>query len=266
MRGADRFKHILEKYIDRPILLYGDPDADGLISLRFMCEFCNMLGLSYTYYVNEHRYHGFELSLKDLRGYLVIASDFAITQAEVEAMIANDIVLLSTDHHEIQAEFIDIIGETAEGIVINNQYPFESEEDRYQSGAGVFYELICSLYPEFKSKERDALVGLTLLSDMRPIENNKAKRYLRSAYSYDSSVGFIGYLVASCQSSDYDFGQPKFDRNFIDYNISPTINALLRANKTQECIDFILGKGLPNFDAKGLQKSLMVCLVDIVHG
>lgn len=258
MRGADRFKHILEKYIDRPILLYGDPDTDGLISLRFMCEFCNMLGLSYTYYVNEHRYHGFELSLKDLRGYLVIASDFAITQAEVEAMVANDIVLLSTDHHEVQSEFIDVVGETAEGIVINNQYPFEPEEDRYQSGAGVFYELVCSLYPEFKSKERDALVGLTLLSDMRPIENNKAKKYLRSAYSYDSSVGFIGYLVASCQSSDYDFGQPKFDRNFIDYNISPTINALLRANKTQECIDFILGKGLPNFDAKGLQKSLMM--------
>lgn len=258
MKGAERFKAILQKYAERPILLYGDPDCDGLISLRFMCEFCNMLGLRYTYYVNEHRYHGFTIPFKQLQGYLVIAADFAITQREVEAMVQNDIVLLSTDHHEVQSEFIDVVGETAEGIVINNQYPFESEEDRYQSGAGVFYELICSLYPEFKSKERDALVGLTLLSDMRPIENAKARKYLRTTYTSDSESGFIGYLVASCKSSDFDFGSPKFDRNFIDFNISPIINALLRANKTQECIDFILGKGLTTFDARGLQKSLMV--------
>ena len=140
MKRADRFKSILEKYINRHILLYGDPDSDGLISLRFICEFCNMLGLSYTYYVNEHRYHGFELSLKDLKGYLVIAADFAITQAEVEAMVANDIVLLSTDHHEIQSEFIDVVGETAEGIVIINIHSNQRKIDTNQE-QGYFMNL-----------------------------------------------------------------------------------------------------------------------------
>lgn len=216
-----------------------------------------MLGKKYSYYVNEFRYHGFQLPISSLRGYLVIAADFTITRDEVRALVNNDVVLLSTDHHEVTDSFIDIIGETAEGVVINNQYSFEPDEDRYLSGAGVFYELICSLYPEFKSKELEALVGVTLLSDMRPIENRKAERYLRTTYSTNPEQGYIHYLIASCLHNDFGFGVPKFDRNFIDFNLSPTVNALLRANKTKEAISFILGEGLPCFDAKGLQKQLV---------
>lgn len=222
-----------------------------------MCQFADMMNLKYSYYVNSNRSHGFELNTEELKGYLIIASDFAITKSEVENIVANDIVLLSSDHHDIQDEFIDIRSESAEGIVINNQYPFEPEDNRYQSGAGVFYELICSIYPNFKSKEREALVGVTLLSDMRPIENSKAERYLRTTYSIDSSTGYINYLIESCIKSDFGFGLPKFDRNFIDYNLSPTVNALLRADYTSEAIDFILGKGLTSFDARGLQKQLI---------
>lgn len=232
-------------------------DTDGLVSLLLMCQFCDMLGLSYSYYVNSNRYHGFELSLQDLSGYMIIASDFAITENEVKAIVDNDIVLLSTDHHDIQDEFIDIVGETAEGIVINNQYPFEADDERYQSGAGVFYELICSIYPEFKSKEREALVGVTLLSDMRPIENSKAERYLKVTYASNPEEGYINYLISCCINSDFGFGVPKFDRNFIDYNLNPTINALLRADRTDDAIKFILGGGLTRFDARGLQKQLV---------
>lgn len=188
---------------------------------------------------------------------MVIASDFTVTEPEVKAIVDNDIVLLSTDHHDIQDEFIDVVGETAEGVVLNNQYPFEPDDNRYQSGAGVFYELVCSIYPEFKSKEREALVGVTLLSDMRPIENSKAERYLKTTYISDPEVGYINYLITSCTNSDFGFGVPKFDRNFIDYNLNPTINALLRADKTDDAIRFILGGGLTSFDAKGLQKQLI---------
>lgn len=234
------------------------PDTDGLIALLLMCQFAEMQGLKYSYYVNSDRYHGFQLSLDQLQGYLVIASDFTITEDEAQAIVDNNIALLSTDHHDVQDEFIHVYGKCgAEGVVINNQYPFEPEDNRYQSGAGVFYELICELYPEFKSKEREALVGVTLLSDMRPIENTKAEKYLKTTYSINSEVGYIDYLISSCLSSDFGFGKPKFDRNFIDYNLSPTINALLRADRTDDAVKFILGGGLTTFDAKGLQKQLL---------
>lgn len=217
-----------------------------------------MQGLKYSYYVNSDRFHGFQLSLSQLEGYLVIASDFTITENEAQAIVDNNIVLLSTDHHDVQDKFIHVFGNCgAEGVVINNQYPFEPDDNRYQSGAGVFYELICEIYPEFKCKEREALVGVTLLSDMRPIENSKAERYLKTTYSVNSEVGYIDYLISSCLNSDFGFGRPKFDRNFIDYNLSPTVNALLRADRTDDAVKFILGGGLTTFDAKGLQKQLL---------
>lgn len=257
MTGADRFLEILDKYRNRPILLYGDPDADGLISLLLMCQFCDMLELPYSYFVNDDRYHGFTIEHSKLRGYLVIAADFTITEKEMQALVDNDVCVLSTDHHECQSRFIDVHSATAEGVVLNNQYPFEPDDNRYQSGAGVFYELICELFPEFATPERAALVGVTLLSDMRPIENSNARKYLKRTYSINPEEGYIRYLISSCLDNDFGFGVPKFDRNFIDYTLSPTINALLRANRTKEAVDFILGKGLRSTDAKGFQKMLV---------
>lgn len=243
MQGVELFKELLIEYFDRPWVLYGDPDVDGLISLKLMTEFAEMLGKQYSYYVNEHRKHGFILNPTSLRGSLVIASDFSITEKELQVIVDNDVAVLSTDHHKCQSEFISVEGK-AKGIVINNQYPFEPEEDRYLSGAGVFYELICSVYPDFKSKVREALVGVTLLSDVRAIENSKAREYLRKTYSISTEEPYINYLISSTLDSDFGFGVPKLDRNFIDFTLSPTINALLRYNKTTEAVDFILGNGL----------------------
>lgn len=257
MKGNDRFQEILDKNIERPILLYGDPDVDGLVSLLFMCQFCDKLGLKYSYYVNPNRKHGFLLDVEKIKGYMVIASDFTITESEMQNLVNNDVVILSTDHHECQSSFIDVHSDTAEGVVINNQYPFEPEEDRYLSGAGVFYELVCSIYPEFKSIEREALIGVTLLSDVRQIENNKAKKYLRTTYTIDTNIGYINYLVSNCVGTDYGFGMPKLDRNFIDYSLSPKINAMLRFNKTTEAINFILGKGVTSNNCKEVQATLI---------
>lgn len=192
---------------------------------------------------------------------LVIASDFTMTQAEVQALVDADVAVLSTDHHEVQQTFIDCQGK-AEGIVINNQYPFEPEEDRYLSGAGVFYELVCSLYPEFKSKEREALVGITLLSDVRQIENAKARKYLSTTYTIDPTQGYINYLIRNTLDNDFSFGVPRLDRNYIDFVLSPKINALLRFDKTKEAVDFILGKGLATNDCRGVQKHLISDMTD----
>ena len=257
MYGANRFKEIFEKNKSRPLLLYGDPDFDGLVSLLLMCQFADMFGLQYKYHVNDKRFHGFELKPEDLKGYLVISADFTIQKHEIERLVNNDVVILSTDHHECQKEFIDVVGETAEGIVINNQYPFEPEDNRYQSGAGVFYELICELYPEFKSREREELVGITLLTDIREIENPKAREYLKKTYTADTEKGYAHYLVSSVSGNDFSYGVPKLDRNFIDYNLSPFVNSLLRFDKKDKAVDFILGKGLDIKNQSGIQKELL---------
>lgn len=258
MKGSAEFYSLWEENKGkRPLLLIGDPDGDGLLSLKLMCEFCDMQGLDYIYYVNDNREHGFKLDSTKYQGYLILSADFTITQAEVESIIQHDIILLSTDHHQCQDTFIHCKN-IGEGIVINNQYPFEPVEDRYLSGAGVFYELICSLYPEFKSSEREAMVGITLLTDIREIENNKAKAYLKKTYSSDPQEGYANYLIESTMdSSSYTFGYPRLDRNFIDYTLSPFINSLLRFNKTDEAVEFVLGKSPARSNTRGLQKELI---------
>ena len=221
-----------------------------------------MQGLQYRYYVNDNRYHGLRLSPQQLKGYLLIAADFSISEQEVKDLVDNDVAVLSTDHHDIQNKAIDYTGSTAEGIVINNQYIFEPEDNRYNSGAGVFYELICELYPEFKTDVRDALVGITLLSDIRPLENPKAKYYLKKLFNADVNDEYLGYLIRSTNTSDFGFGAVKLDRNYVDFTLSPKINSMLRFNKTKESVAFILGYGLKADDYKDKQKSFIKVMLE----
>ena len=269
MRGAEQFKQLFEKHRNRPILLYGDPDCDGLFSLYLMCQFCEMMGIKhYDYYVNEHRFHGFTLPVDKLKGKLVIAADFHIETNVLEDLVNHDVVVLSTDHHDIKGEYVDISNDMydTEGIIINKQYYFEPEEDRYLSGAGVFYELICSLWPQFKNKVFEAIVGVSLLTDVRATENDKAKEYLRKTFNIDPETQYIDYLIKNTITGDFTFGRPKLDRNFVDYTLSPTINALLRYNKTSEAVEFILGRGLKNGNKyRQSQSDLMTVMANRVR-
>lgn len=257
MTLINEFKELFAKYKDRPILVYGDPDMDGLISMLLVCQFLDMYGLRYSYFVNDNRHHGFTLSPEVLQGYLVIAVDFDCVE-ELDSLVENDVVVLSLDHHEIQAEpVMRYFDNELRAIVINNQYPFEPDDNRYQSGAGVVYEALCEVDSNFISKEREALVGITLLSDIRPIENKKARAYLKTTYSADTTMGYIGYLVSSVTTADFGFGLPKMDRSFIDYTFSPRVNSLLRFGLTTEAINLILGKGLAVEGTKEKQSELV---------
>ena len=227
--------------------------------MLLVCQFLSERGYQYSYYVNDNRKHGFMLDADKLSGYFVIAVDFSISYSKMQELVDHDVAVLCMDHHNIQDEFIHIkssVNDT-EGIVFNNQYCFEPEEDKYQSGAGVVYECLSACYPEFQSKEREALVGITLLSDIRPIENEKARKYLKTLFTADTSDGYIGYLLQSVLDTDYNFGLPRMDRNFVDYTFSPRVNALLRFGRKNEAIDFILGKGLSGSNPKPLQSQLL---------
>lgn len=262
MTHLDELKSVVEKFIKRPLIVYGDPDVDGLMSMLLACQLLDSWNYKYSYYINSDRHHGFTIQPSALSGYFVIAVDFDIPQDVMQGLVDNNVAVLSLDHHKVQDEFIHCTSSKceAEGIVINNQYPFEPEEDEYLSGAGVVYEAFKTCYPDFESKEREAIVGITLLSDARPIENPKARKYLKTTYSADPQTGYIGYLVRSVMDSDYGFGLPRMDRNFIDYTFSPRVNALLRFGRETEAIDFILGKGISSSNPKHLQSDLLLAM------
>lgn len=252
-------KLIDENIHERPVLVYGDPDVDGMISLLLVTHLLEDLGVRYSYYVNENRHHGFVLDTEALRNSFIICVDFEVKQEILESLVKNNCIVISLDHHDIQEEpiILKTASEEVKAVVINNQYPFEPDEDRYLSGAGVVYEVFKEAYPEYTSKEREALVGITLLSDARAIENSKARRYLKTLYSSDSQSGYLGYLVSNVLESDFGFGVPKFDRNFVDYTFSPRINSMIRFGYENEAVDFILGRGLRVSGTKERQANLL---------
>lgn len=257
MFGVDEAKNLLEKYKDRPILVYGDPDADGLFAMLIVCQYLEMKGLTYSYYVNDNRQHGFFLSPEKIKGYLVIAVDFDLIE-ELDDVVSNEAVVICFDHHDIcEEQVLRYKDGELRAVVVNNQYPFEPADNRYLSGAGVTYEALCTISPEFKSKEREALVGITLLSDICPIENDKARGYLKTTYSSDTTKGYAGYIVSSTSKADFSFGVPKLDRSFIDYTFSPTVNSLLRFGYTTSAVKFILGSGLDVTTTRERQSQLV---------
>ena len=234
MKGTDIAKRLIDKFTkERPVLIYGDPDVDGLLSLYLVCRFLDILKVKYSFYVNDKRKHGFELQPSALSGYFVIAVDFDIPAEIMKSLVDNDVCILSMDHHEIQGDFLTFKNDKtgAEGVILNNQYYFEDKENHYLSGAGVVYEVLKAEYPEFGSEELEVLVGITLLSDARPIENARARAYLKTTYASDTQSGYLNYLITQVSDVDFGFGTPRLDRNFIDFTLSPRINSLIRLGK-----------------------------------
>lgn len=264
-KGVDKAKSLIHSFRNegKPVLVYFDPDIDGLISGYFVCKALSLMGMKFNWYINSNREHGFFLSKNRIKGLNIIAVDFLITPSELKDIVDCGCNILSIDHHVNVNKFIEYESNDGKyrGCVINNQYRFEEESSRYLSGAGVVFEVFKELLgDDFATRENRALVGLTLLSDIRNIENRNARSYLQTLYNHPYK-GYIKYLIEhTIGEVDYGFGVPRLDRNYVDYTLSPTINACLRFNQEDMVVEFILGSGFLDKSYHKEQKEL----VDII--
>ena len=257
-KGTEGTLEFIQNKMSDTIVVHFDPDIDGEISGLLVCRFLNMLGKRFQWFINENRAHGWGIPIDKVSGRDVIAVDFLIEPWEVVELTDAGVNLLSIDHHVNVENFIDIVSDCeSRGYVVNNQYPFEEEDGRYLSGAGVVFEVLSSIYPKFDTAENRSLVGISLLSDVRNIENPYARFYLRELYEHKMK-GVIGYFIKhTIGDIDYKFGVPRMDRNFVDYTFSPVINSLLRFNMGEMVTQFFLGSGCIDLSYHKLQKDLV---------
>lgn len=265
LAGVEVAHRILEKAKreDRGVLIYIDPDTDGMISALFFTMYMEKHGLDYTWYTNPDRKHGFFLDPKDLKGRLMVNGDFQVTPQQMQDLIDNDVDVLSLDHHEMPEgePLLHIETDRNIGIYINNQYDFEDPSMRFQSGAGVTAEVMAEVDPElFHNKLTYALVGITLLSDIRDIEAPKAREFLEMTYSIKNE-GYIRHLIDGCKGVEYGFGIPKLDMNFINFKLSPKINSMLRLGLEERAVDFIMGKSQPLEDYAKTQREIVALMM-----
>lgn len=259
----DSLKDLIHSF--RDVIVYFDPDVDGCIAGVLVCKYLAKHGIKYSYYINSNRSHDWSLSTEEVSGRDIIAVDFIITIDKIIELCDAGVNIVSMDHHHNREEFINYLSDyDTRGIVINNQYPFEDEDSRYLSGAGVVFETLIQLDPEFDTEENRALVGITLLSDIRDIENPLAEGYLYNTYSCKYK-GYMKYLIDNTMGEiDYGFGLPKMDRNYVDYKFSPAINAMLRFNREDEVVDFLLGRGNLDLNCREQQKNLVKEMVKVI--
>lgn len=248
----------LIKQMKSPILVYFDPDIDGGFAGLLVCKFLSQLGKEFTWYCNSKREHGWFLPIDRVAGKDIIAVDFLITREQVIEICEAGCNLVSFDHHLNGKDFIEYTSTSkTRGIIINNQYPFEKSTSRYLSGAGVVFESIVAFNPSFNSLLHRALVGITLLSDIRDIENDNARGYLYDLYHHPYK-GYIKYLIDSVLGErDYSFGTPRMDRNFVDYRFSPKLNACFRFNEETEVIQFLMCQRFLDLECHKMQKVLV---------
>lgn len=263
-RGIGKAGEIIKGFSkENPILVYFDPDIDGLIAGYFVCKFLVSKGYRFTWYINRNREHGFKIPVEKLKGIGgIIAVDFLMSYRELVSVVRGGVSIVSMDHHvkEDGGYFRD---GSCEGVIINNQYEFEDEDSRYLSGAGVVFECLREFDRGFDTKENRALVGLTLLSDVRDIENANARGYLMDLYSHKCK-GYIGYLISNTIGDvDYGFGVPRMDRNFVDFTFSPVINSCLRFGLEKEVVNFILGSGKIDREYRIKQREFVEHLLEV---
>lgn len=256
LKGTDVVRECLSSMKDA--LVYFDPDVDGVVSGYLVCKYLRMTGKSFQWYINSDRQHDWSLPIEKCMGKNIIAVDFKIPKEIVRSLVEVGCNIVSLDHHVNSKDLIYYRGAKGNiGIVVNNQYEFESPDCRYLSGAGVVFETLRLVDPRMDTEDNRALVGLTLLSDICDIENPLAAGYLKTLYNHKNS-GYIGYLIThTIGSRDYGFGSPRMDRSYVDFKFSPAINSNLRFGKQDEVVKFFLGSGKLDLSYHQRQKSLV---------
>lgn len=265
-KGTDICERLLKSFItsDRKIVVYFDPDVDGMIAGYFVCKYLAMYGKPFSWYVNSNRSHNWDLDLEKVKDCNIVAVDFMIPKQVIQGIIDNGANIISMDHHVNGDSFIHIMSK-GEGVVVNNQYPFEDSSRAYLSGAGVVFETLSNLDSNFCTEENRALVGLTLLSDVCNIENDLAKEYLTTLYNHKYK-GYIKYLIdGTMGDKDWGFGVPRLDRKFVEFKFSPAVNACLRFNRESDVVKFFLGIGKLDLTYREKQKELVKKMLKIVE-
>lgn len=260
-KGSEYIEEFFERFKDSEVLVYFDPDVDGLISGYFACKALHLKGIKFNWYINSNREHGFFIPIEKVKGMNIFCVDFLMEEDKLKELVDAGCNVLSIDHHDNRDNrdiFLEYSYNGKKGIVINNQYSFEEKSSRYLSGAGVVFESLLPYFGDkFNTRENRALVGLTLLTDIRNIENINARLYLQELYTHPYK-GYIGYLIDNTiGDKDYGFGVPRLDRNYVDYKLSPIINSCLRFNRQDEVVEFVLGSGVIDRKYHTLQKELV---------
>lgn len=292
-KGVEQAKHIWNFARSRglPIILKGDPDVDGLLAYGVAKEILKKIGVVDFYCtVNRDRLHGLcPEELEDLptpyqplpqpegivyieprfyKNCLIINVDSSISGSELQMLVDNGNIVLSFDHHDLELEGFSptqrvFKNKEKQGyaVLMNNQYPDEPEEWRFLSGTSVTMYGLSAILDIPVELEWECMQAISLLSDVREIENPLAKGILKTLYETKlDKIPIVRKLAIVSQYETPDLFQHSLeylDRTFIDYSLSPYINACYQLNLSEMLFKIINFKPTTWEPVKTVRKAIL---------
>lgn len=252
--GTKRLKKAIREREN--ILIFGDYDADGIISASLIYNFLKKLGLNVDAYIPNRFDEGYDLGLEFFKKIsasgkysLIICVDCGTNNIDVQKYAKSspgpDIV--ACDHHNQSVDF----GEERENYIIINPrlkgsvYPFE-----HLSGAGVTFKFIISILREldedYKKKfKKDYLtnlldlVAIATIADVMPLVDENRVMVKKGLKIIGKTVNpglkkMINAVIKNKKNiSEYDIG----------FIIAPRLNAAGRIKNAEISFNLLSKEG-----------------------
>lgn len=244
------------------VLIHGDPDVDGLCSLLIVKETFERLGyLNFDVYPYESRSHSLNngavsKAIHEKYDYLIIVDSSSNDLDNINKLIYFGVTPIIIDHHNCNLDSYD---EYPDGCIIISTYleNLIRSEQFYKLSAGALCFCLFSEYLKSKGLEWEDLSAFALCSLYG--DCIEMTSYLnRSIYHLATSLP-NHKLPRQIRDFFVFYKNGVFNRRFIEYTLSPKINALFRS----ENFDLINTLMLTN-TTKDFRDKLLLA-VDEIH-
>ena len=233
----------------RPIVVYGDYDADGITGTALLHQCIALLGGNVSYYVPHRIDEGYGLhddalrTLAERGASLIVTVDCGIASlAAADTARQLGLELIVTDHHEFASRLPDA------AAIVHPRLPGTAYPFAGLSGSGVAFKLawaVCQRASDSKKvspRMRDFLiqaVGLAAIgtvADVVPLvdENRILVRHGLASLAADPGLG-LGRLMQVTKLAD----KAILDCEDIGFTIAPRLNAAGRLGQAQLAVELL---------------------------
>lgn len=230
-RCVDRVNRALLK--GEKILIFGDYDVDGILSVVILVKALTSMGGHVDYYIPKRLTEGYGLKkehiemVRKMGAALVISVDCGIKATEfVEAASEKGIDVIVTDHHRPGADLPEACG-ILNPVLAEEEYP-----DKNLAGIGVVFKLIQALLQK-QGKESLLphylkLVSIGTVADVVSMrdENRLFVKVGLQALDHVSNLG-LARLLQNCRLAG-----KRITSGNVGFRIGPRINAAGRLGET----------------------------------
>lgn len=251
-----RLKEALAK--KHKIIIYGDYDADGIISTAILYNFLKIAGFEIQHYIPDRFEDGYDINIsfiKDvaLKGQhsLVICVDCGTNAFEVREFIQGSncgIDVIVCDHHEAAKQQASTGKKnTGKYIIVNPKLKSSNYPFKQLSGAGVVFKFIIAALRSFESnikqrfgpdylKELLDLVAIATIADVMPLTGEN-RVIVKAGLQILKNTRHTG--LQKIISSAFEQKKEKFNVYDIGFVIAPRLNASGRLGNAQKCISLL---------------------------